>query len=103
MKTYNNIVNDYEKDGKHMQSYAKLHKNYRLLKEFPARVMLYEQGLKINANDKRMLDKAVDKAIDDVVDSLNVGADIEKEVSEHMPDKKQVEEEICKKIRRKKK
>ena len=62
--------------------------------------MLYEHGLKINANDKRMLDKAVDKAVDDVVDSLNMGADIEREISEHMPDKKQIEEAVDTQIRR---
>ena len=63
--------------------------------------MLYEHGLKINANDKRMLDKAVDKAVDDVVDRLNMGADIERDISEHMPDKKQIEEEVATQIRRK--
>lgn len=155
VKDYNNLVNGYEKDGKHVQSYRELYKNYSFLKEYPARVleteegqealeeakdeivekttqsfgkklirfiqckiveqikryllepiyeavdaMLYEHGLKINANDKRMLDKAVDKAIDDAVDSLNMGADIEKVVSEHMPDKEQIEEEVAMQVRR---
>ncbi len=63
MKTYNNIVNGYEKDGKHIQSYAELHKNYRLLKEFPARVLETEEG-------QEALEEAKEEIVEKTTQSL---------------------------------
>ncbi len=56
--------------------------------------MMYGHSFKLNDNDKRILTGAIDRTVDRMVDILDIGSKIEDNVRENMPSENQIEQEV---------
>lgn len=56
--------------------------------------MMYGHSFKLNENDKRILTGAIDRTVDRMVDILDISSKIEDNVRENMPNENQIEQEV---------
>lgn len=62
--------------------------------------MMYGHNFKLNDSDRRILTGAISKTVDTVVRVLHIGEKIEDSIMEHMPDQKDVQNEVQSQIKR---
>ena len=61
--------------------------------------MMRGHYFKLNDSDKRILTGAIDRTVDRLVDRLDIGSKIEENVRENMPSENQIEQEVHRAIR----